>query len=511
MLPSLISQFTATIERLPNSVRSMVCYALVLAIAVCVFFVNRAEPPHLFWDENYHVTSAQRYIEGVAHLEPHPPLGLMLIAAGEALYGANEHVNKHVLVRDKKINGSDLPAGFSFGGMRLMPSLFAAFGALMFYGLMYAITQHRLQALLLSSLYLFENAFVVHFRATHLDSFQMFFSIAALWQFVYLWKRQTPLSAWNYAALGALCALALMIKVNAVFLYALFVVLYFKDAKTHNPIYSPVWALDFARKSGAAIAASVLVVFVTFYLHASLGHTLPDRGTSAGRQDLANMSPQYQAYVKEHSVLTPGLVAIVIRDYFAFMDKDHKGVPKLNTKKPGENGSHPLHWPFHDRNINYRWDTKDGKTSYVELVGNQLSWYLGTACVAIALVLIAQHRLLRKPIPTHGHTYSLIETFTGLYVLFMLMNLWLISQRVMYLYHYFLGLMISYVLIALVWQYACEANAALARHRIKIMSAVVAALFVSFMFFLPLSDHWPLSKTQCERRNIWISHIVACR
>ena len=49
--------------------------------------MHRADPPHIFWDENYHVTSAERYLEGVAQFEPHPPLGLMLIAAGEAWDG----------------------------------------------------------------------------------------------------------------------------------------------------------------------------------------------------------------------------------------------------------------------------------------------------------------------------------------------------------------------------------------------------------------------------------------
>lgn len=499
------------LETLPEALRSSLCYSLVLGIALCCFFVNRVDPPHLFWDENYHVTSAQRYIEGIAHMEPHPPLGLMLIAAGEAWYGANQGIDKHVLVRDKQIKGDDLPAGFSFAGMRLMPSLFAAFAALMFYGLMYEITQHRLQALLLSSLYLFENAFVVHFRATHLDSFQMFFCIAALWQFVRLWNKPLPLHWAHYAGLGALCALALMIKVNAIFLYALFIALYFKDAGAQDKNHPPLWAVDFAVKSGAAVIATLLVVFATFYVHASLTRKLPDGGTSAGRQDLANMSAEYRTYLEQHRPLTPRIVAIIARDYFAFMDKDHKGVPKLNPKKPGENGSHPLHWPFHDRNINYRWDALDGKTSYVELVGNQLTWYLGTTCVFISLAMVFAHRLLRKPLQGRSATYHLIEIFIGLYVIFMLMNLWLIAQRVMYLYHYFLGLLISYVLIALLWQYACEVNATLARHRIKIMSAAVGAIFLSFVFFLPLSNHWPLTKEQCERRNIWISHIVDCR
>src|SRR5690242_11702452 len=78
--------------KLSGALKTTLCFALVFAIAYICFVVGRAKPPYIFWDENYHVTSAERYLEGVAHLEPHPPLGIMLIAAGEALSGANADI-----------------------------------------------------------------------------------------------------------------------------------------------------------------------------------------------------------------------------------------------------------------------------------------------------------------------------------------------------------------------------------------------------------------------------------
>lgn len=491
--------------------QTVLCYLLVFSIAYCCYVANRAEPTHIFWDENYHVTSAERYLEGIAQFEPHPPLALMLIAAGEALSSSNTGIDKHILTTTKQISGDALPEGFSFAGMRLMPSLFAAFGALAFFGLIYQLIPNRIHALLLSSLYLFENAFTVHFRAVHLDSFQMFFSIVALWQFVRLWQRPTPLQPRHYAALSLWCALAIMVKVNAVFLLALFPILYFKDAVSQDRQHPPLWLADFASKSGAAVLSMLLVFFSVFYVHAKLTPNLPDGNTTAGKQDLSNMSPVYRAYLQQHQALTPKMVAVIARDYFMFMDKDHKGVPKLDTNKPGENGSHPLHWPFHDRNINYRWDSADGKTAYVELVGNQLSWYSGTAAVFFCFALIINYRLFALPLRGSLRTYHLIEVFSGLYLVFMLLHLWIISQRVMYLYHYFTGLLISYVLLALTWQYLCEMYAGFAKHRTTILVIACSAYLSSYLFFLPLSNHWPLTKQECERRNIGISHIVDCR
>ncbi len=487
------------------------CCLLIFAIGYCCFMVNRADPPHLFWDENYHVTSAERYLQGVAHFEPHPPLGLMLIAAGEALSGTNADIDKHVLVTTKQISGDQMPQGFSFEGMRLMPGLFAALGAVAFFGLMHALFDNRLHALLLSSLYLFENAFTVHFRAVHLDSFQMFFSIMFLWHFVHLWRRNTPLPVWQYALLAMWVGLAIMVKVNAVILVLLFPVLYFKDARSqdrHNP---PLWAVDFAAKSGASVASMLAVAFVVFHIHAALTPALPDGSTSAGRQDLVNMSPEYRTYLEQRQLLTGGMTITIARDYFKFMDKDHKGVPKLDPAKPGENGSHPMHWPFHDRNINYRWDSADGKTAYVQLVGNQLMWYSGTAAVIFCLILIINYRLFSIPLRGSLRTYHLIEVFAGLYAAFMLLHLWIITQRVMYLYHYFLGLLLSYVLLALLWQYLSEVHASFARNRTRILAIACGAYLASYLFFLPLSNHWPLTKEQCERRNISISRIVSCR
>lgn len=496
--------------RFPGGVRGGLCYLIVASVAYCVFVVNRADPPHIFWDENYHVTSAERYINGLMQFEPHPPLGLMLIAAGEYMSGANNGIDKHVLVRDKQISGDSLPKDFSFAGMRLMPSLFAALAALAFYALLYELLENRWYALLLSSLYVFENAFVVHFRATHLDSFQMFFTIGGLWYFARLWKSTVVLKWWQYAALAAWFACATMIKVNAVVLLIAFPLLYFKDARQQPDKSRINWPVDFLSKSGSAIASILLVFFLVFYAHALYSRNIPEADASATKQDFENMSPEYKQYLDKHEALTPRMVVIIARDYFKFMDKDHKGVPKLDVTKPGENGSHPLHWPFHDRNINYRWDSADGKTSYVQLVGNQLAWYCGTAAMLLSLLLVINYRVFAiRPRGTIG-TYQQIETFTILYAAYMILHLWIITQRVLYLYHYFIGLMISYVLLALMWKYLCEVHAGFDRHKGKILGIAVSLFTLSYFFFLPLTNHYPLTKEQCELRNVSISHIVDC-
>ncbi len=507
-LAVMADKFVAAV---PAGMRTLMCCAVIIAVAFCVFIVNRADPPHIFWDENYHVTSTERYLEGMMQFEPHPPLGLMMIAVGEYFSHANDGVDMHALVRTKEINGDDMPANFSFAGMRLMPSLFAAFGALLFFALIYELLENRLYALLFTSLYVFENAFVVHFRATHLDSFQMFFTLGSLWYFARLWKSIEVLKWWQYALLAVWCALAMMVKVNAVFLVVLFPMLYIKDVKQHPKNSRTNWVADAFTKGSSSLVAALAVFFMVFYVHALFSRNPPDANTPAGQQDIANMSPRYREYIDKHEALTPVMVYIIARDYFHFMYKDHEGVPKLNPNNPGENGSYPWHWPFHDRNINYRWDSADGKTAYVQLVGNQLAWYCGTASVILALILVINYRIFAVLPRGSMRTYSMIEAFTLLYVAFMALNLWMISQRVLYLYHYFMGLAISYALLTLMWKYLCEIHPRFNKHRLKILATTVSLFALSYWFFLPLTNHYPMTKQQCERRNVWISHIVDCQ
>lgn len=501
---------TRQVERIPPCWRSALCMLLVLVLGLMMYFVGHAKPPHAFWDENYHVTSAQRYIDGIAHMQAHPPLGKLLIAAGEVLTGDNANLDKSALLRDEYIQGNDMPAGFSYGGMRFMPSLFGALAAVMFFGLMHALTGNRLWALLFSSLYLFENAFIVHFRAVHLDSFQFFFSLAALWLFVRLWKREGAIPWQQYAALGALCGLSIMVKVNAALLLALFPVLYFKDAGTRAGLSLAGHARHFLLKSGSATAALAAVILLVFAVHAIVADQPPlGNNNPASQKHLPKMSDTYKDYVNLQSSLTPSVLLAITRDYYNFMQYDNKGVPKLDVCKPGENGSHPLRWPVMNKTINYRWDSADGFTRYVQLVGNQVSWYLGLAAILLSLLTVANHRLFKMPVGDKRN-YQLIEVFTALYVIFMLLHLYLGAQRVMYLYHYFIGLLISYILIVLNWQNLCDFHAFSQRKRSAIAAGVAAAIVASGLFFLPLSNHWPLSKTQCEARNI-LSNIVSCQ
>jgi dolichyl-phosphate-mannose--protein O-mannosyl transferase len=137
---------------LPERLGILPATVFVVALAMMNFLVGLGQPPHPIWDETYYLTAAQRYEDGTAQFATHPPLGLMLIAAGDALLHPNRGIDTRAIGWDKQVAGGRLPEHYSFAGVRLMSAVFAVIGAVVFFAVMLALTRCVLAALLLSNL-----------------------------------------------------------------------------------------------------------------------------------------------------------------------------------------------------------------------------------------------------------------------------------------------------------------------------------------------------------------------
>ncbi|MEK7218454.1 MAG: phospholipid carrier-dependent glycosyltransferase, partial [Patescibacteria group bacterium] len=91
----------------------------VTLLSFLTYFYRYGEPQRVFWDENYHIASAQKYLHGVFFMEQHPPLGKLLIAAGEKLFHPNARTDQF-LATDY---GRDFGDDFSFTGYRFFSAL----------------------------------------------------------------------------------------------------------------------------------------------------------------------------------------------------------------------------------------------------------------------------------------------------------------------------------------------------------------------------------------------------
>jgi dolichyl-phosphate-mannose--protein O-mannosyl transferase len=490
---------------LPAPLGVLAAVALVAALATINFLVGIGQPPHPIWDEGYYITAAQRYEDGTAQFASHPPLGLMLIAAGDALSHPNRGTDTRAVGWDKQVAGERLPEHYSFAGVRLMSGLFAVIGAVLFFAVMLSLTRSLVPALLLSNLYVFENAFIAHFRAAHLDAFQLAFALAALLCFVVSARRGRSSSPCLEFALGVACGLAIMVRLNAVVwtLPGLMLILRRIHLGWDSAPRAPL-LLAGLRDATTMASGCLLAIVAVWTIHVAISPHPPPPGSPAGARDEAFMSHAYRAYLHGERGFSPMVVLAAAQDYTRFMLADFRGVPR-NDK----NGSRPMEWPLNIRAINYRWDSDGAHTAYVQLAGNVWGWAMADlALVAAVALLILQWW---RPFPSCSpERRALMIMLLLQYAALMAVYAYLGTMRVMYLYHYFLALLVAFSLVPLVLAEAADRWRALRAWQEPVLTAMTVLLLVSFAFYSPLSVHRPLTHAQCEWRNV-VQRVVDCR
>ena len=122
---------------------------LMLLFGYWFFARDYAQLGQPIWDEIYHVASAYKYLNGVFYMEPHPPLGKLLIALGEYILSSNELTDLSPLLDHEA--ASPFPEVFDFSGVRLFPVLFAALTPLLFFHLSWQIFKSRILSVVLVS------------------------------------------------------------------------------------------------------------------------------------------------------------------------------------------------------------------------------------------------------------------------------------------------------------------------------------------------------------------------
>lgn len=462
--------------------------ALILLIAFGTYALNYFNPPSVFWDENYHIASAQKYIEGVMYMEPHPPLGKLFIALGEWLVHPNDSIDLHPFTQTDYIK--TFPKDYSFAGVRLFSTLFAALSAYLFFFILYRIGKNYDIAFLFSSFYLFENAFILQSRAAMLEGIQIFFVFAALWYFLVLFDKEKNPPFQNYFGLGVLIGLATAVKLNGLILALLPLFLFMMHAPS---LWKPPHRFIFAlfRDAAATLAAIALVLVAVFYIHAALGEKLSHKHYKA--------SERYLKLIKEGQTANPLYLPVILKDNLNYMKGYSKGVPRYDPCKKGENGSLAATWPFMNKTINYRWSKKDGQVRYLYLIGNPLVWFTAFLGVFLATVLVVGRFFFQTPMHD-ARLFKLLSFFLLLYVVYMatMFNI----ERVMYLYHYFLPLFFAiftlFTLFLLLFKEAIAKNSKILYAALIIF---VLEIVACYFFFAPLTYYNPLTTYEFLQRS----------
>ncbi|MSR67516.1 phospholipid carrier-dependent glycosyltransferase [Candidatus Peribacteria bacterium] len=475
--------------------------SFVLVTSFFTYMYRFDFPPNPFWDEPYHIASAQKYLSGVYFMEQHPPLGKLFIAFGEKVVHGNEK-NDQFINTDYAAN---IPQGFNFAGYRLFPSLFAWLTASVLFFIFLFITGSNPLSALLSFLYVFDNAQIVHSRGAMVDSTLTFFGMLCVLLFLHLQRRDKSSNLNAHCMLsiflGVCFALAVTTKVVALIFILLFPLI-------ASRLY-PNW-----KKISLFCILSSVSFFITYcsvwQIHFSNGTRIVTELADSGYYQA---SEQYKSILATHGQNSLSSFPVMLRDHLKFVKHYNVGVPRLDLCKKDENGSPSYFWPFGARSINYRWEqSNENEYRYLYLQSNPVAWGLGLLGVIFTVILLVGACLFNA-LEKLRHPFLLL-TFLGFYCSYMLA----ISRitRVMYLYHYFLPLLFSFILFALVVANIQRIGRFVVNDDRRIVSMTVLGLLIfgAFQFYRPLSYYEPITDKAFSRRAIlqlWELTCVRCQ
>jgi dolichyl-phosphate-mannose-protein mannosyltransferase len=441
--------------------------AFIFILTLVVFGNITSLPNQTIWDETYFIPSVQKYLDNTFFMEAHPPLSKLIITAGEVLINPNtdyDNLNPiaklcmsltYIDYNDSKISLLDyrkiypnaieksklnnfnnineenkLDRGYSYCGVRFMPTLFALFIPILIYYLILILTANKYLALFSSFLVIFENALITHYRAAMLDGIQMVFILLTLIFFSKIIKSGKIEWNCNWFLMLVFSSLALACKHNAVFLMIFPLLLITKKINVKSIM-------------GLVVSYSVILLIYSsvFFVHINNG-----RVYAANKQDRIgyyNADSQTKDYLNKTS--TDFNYFGILKSNMEYMQNHHLNVPLLDPTNPNENGSYPTSWVFMKKIINYNNNSVESKK--LTLVGNPIIWALSLIAALLSIWNLFKVVFKKELFHNKYHLYLII--YFGLYSGYFLLMCLTSSLRVMYLYHYFIGFVLTFILLAL--------------------------------------------------------------
>jgi len=448
-----------------------------------LIFYRLGTPQAIVFDETYFIPSAQKYLNGVFFLENHPPLGKLLIAAGEEIYSRGQ--TRPDFIDVEKIQQS-WPDDFDITGFRVAAALFGTFIPLFLFLIIdKLINDHWLSfgfALLLS----IDTAFLMQARIAMLDVFLLFFIFLSVLLFLYLFQNDKVDGKFIFlfGILGLVSACSANIKDTGLIVLVLPALLLLKFLIRKEP--------KVILAGGVYVAVFLVVYLAIWDIHFTIAKEIIDNRDyeiSETYREILTGNRQNITWVEKFTVQ--------LSEAFRYHVKYNKGVPPLKLGNPEEIGSPWYYWPLGGDAINYRWETPDGiNYRYSYLLGNPVTWLISLLGVILGTSTVISN-LFFKFLPKTGLRTSLY-LFVALYWCYII-PFWFI-RRVMYLYHYLPAMILGLIIMALLLNFYVQNKF---RIKLGILLVMVISVIILFFFLNPFIYYEPLSHAAFNLRNIW--------
>jgi dolichyl-phosphate-mannose-protein mannosyltransferase len=482
------------IERLVPAHVNWGTAAALLIVTVASFFtyVYRFDDPAVpIWDERYYIVAAEKYLHGIYFQDLHPPLGKLLVAAGERLVGRNRSTIDFLNVT---YWAEAIPPGFSFFGFRLIPVVLAWLTAPVLCALFIAVTRSRALGLMLSAMYVFDNALVAHLRTAMLEGPLLFFTGIVLLVFVRLETdvdasvRRTRVRA---AVLGAALGCAVMTKAVGVSLLVLPLALIWRRRADRRA----------ALECALLVAAPAVILSCGIWMtHFALARHVNTVLLDGGYYQVPSVGTR--AFVEGTRRVPIATLPAQVVDWIRFVNWYDRARPAIDFCRVDEHASPPWMWPIGARAVPYWWDGgAGGAFRYVYLQVNPIVWWTALAGLLLSAAVLAASAagFVIRPLRHRFLVTSLLATYAAYFAL-------ISSVRgVLYLYHYFIPLILSFVLAAVAIDAIEQVGrwrATNADKRVALVAWTVAVV-AAFVVYKPLTYfERPLSNDDLSRRAV---------
>lgn len=462
-------------------------------------FFNLSFPSKVVFDEAHFGLYATKYLSHQYYFDIHPPLGKMLLG----LFGFLSNLKPGFYFEPNSSYGD-----FNFLVLRFLPALFGSLLVLLIYFFVKEIGFSRRVAFLASFLVLFGNAFIVQSRFILLDIILVFFIFLSLYLFV-LSKRFLSFSRkWYLSNIFLALALGAVISIKWTGFGALAIIWFlviFEDRLFSKP------RKEILIKLSLIFLAPLLIYFLIFSVHFYL---LPLSCT----QDCGSVLDRYlqpeKYFLKDPSAaIAYGNSPPPGNNFFSkfIMANQMMLGTNLGYSSIYYYQSDWWSWPFMARPIQYFKEPQNGKISYIYFFGNPIVWWLGILGIIGYFYLIIKNFFNKFKLKISQSFYSKSILILILGYLFYFVPFATI-ERFMLMYHYLPALIFAIVLFSIFFEGILEMIfGPSSRDKFfftnkkanLLFIGVLAIVFLSFVYFSPLTYGFPLTDESFQNR-MWL-------
>ncbi len=444
-------------------------------------FWNLGFPNSVVFDEAHFGLYATKYLSHQYYFDIHPPLGKMILAFFAWLARAKP--------------GFDFAPGASYGDfpyfwLRFAPALFGVFLIILVYFFVKTLGFSRRSAFLASFFVLFDNAILVQSRLILLDIFLLFFIFLSLLLFWLFTKTQEFSLRWWL--LGIACGLALgaASSIKLIGAGALLVVWFWQLFNNH-----------FFKKTKKDILFRILLLFILpillyvfiFSIHVLL---LPNPCSANCGEVLSKTHWLSPAMIQRFNVPLGRNFLEKLYNDTTLLFGQNVGVTRMSYYYQ----SVWYTWPFMIRPILFYTLQTGFKVLYLYFLGNPFVWwfsFLGVVGVLYVIFRSFFYRSLEK-IP------SLVKSSSMQFLLVGFLIFWFSFasiQRFLLLYHYLTALIFAVIIFSV---FVDAFLLKLPTEKANIVYGAISLLvFLSFLYFAPLTYGIPLTDAQFHAR-MWL-------